>query len=540
MQSSTIDLLDAIRDSSFHFNSNGLLIVENANLFACSNMSRDLLTEILSEIEKRYHGDDVDTEISRCVYILKLASLSMSGYLQLNGQKRSPALSFRDEGEFWRVWIETRHLLSIIHNIFDSKMETFPLVWKKFALDLGYVFLSNSLDFSDNSLGFKAPLSPSDTSLIFLVSKYLESFMVTFPAYYPFMPEKYFSEVRWPVSVAESCSGKVHSLFRFLQSSDTFKTEEVTDLEEELPPVLTESTPRYCNYEYTRRQPWGGKFSSIQIMGLAQEILESLNINLYSANAKSEEPQIYEKNLKMEENVEKQMYANEEELNQCLLTLKGVVERVKRVDPSLLYRDKSKAPIFYEENGCHICCQPVASFFDRVNPFSKLSSSTPNRDNMTSSISTSSYVPKKVLVARVNTIDVRPQSTQELKRSAVVQQRHHCRLCLHAICNDCCAKDKFVGDKICLQCHNLVDILGLSNLEEKKPKKKSIFNFSEIQTSQQVDPDVTSAQVNDLASLVISSSNFVENEEEEYIPSLCCSVYMSASLKDWRDRDDDN
>eukprot|EP01033_Poteriospumella_lacustris_P002693 gene2693-1955_t len=249
-----------------------------------------------------------------------------------------------------QLWLEHSFVLELITAIFEDVNDTIPDL-KKLALDLGYVLLSHTLDFLDDSLGMKAPLKRYQVQMMSLTAKYLESFMVTFPTHYPFMPAKHFAAIRWPVTVTDSCSGKVHSIFKFLPSADALLEETESSSEDGAEDHAATAT-KYCNYDnVSRRQPWGGKFSTVQLLNVVHEVLESQAfLQEQGKGGASEKQRIDEQGLCLTST------ATDEDCVSLLPLIQNVLSRVRKVDPSLLYRDKSKSPLFIESAACYIMC----------------------------------------------------------------------------------------------------------------------------------------------------------------------------------------
>jgi hypothetical protein len=521
---------DLSKDSDFSLRSNGRLNTANASAISLYELiSKCTPLEIIrlaNEFSKRSCGELIDDYL---VLVIKLASMSISKYLTQSDESESSndEVSVPSEDgsgstvlkNTLHLWIECSTLLAYIHRVFDDVSDSIGDL-KKLSLDLGYVLLSNVLDFTDEALGFKAPLRTSDISLIFLAAKYLESFMVTFPAHYPFMPVKHFISVHWPISISESCSGKVHSIFRYLPAGDVNTIIEETSYpdsdESESLRGSSEHNQRslkkdYCNYENVpRRQPWNQKFSSLQLIRLVKEIILSKNLINESAQPICSTQKVY-LNRQFERGV-----PTKYELDELLHALEGVLRRVRNVDPALLYRDKTKTPVFLEAKNCRLCNQKVYYYFASLNPFNYVSTYNFSKESWLGKCSTEG--------------DVRPAATKKFR------ERHNCHLCLHTICSDCLGVDAYVRKRICKSCHEAVEAIGLIGLEEKKPKKR-LLPFTLSARSEQNLNEVTPAQINQLADLMMGS--FPENEEDDS-RSLCCSVTMSDSLKLWRDQENDD
>lgn len=450
-----------------------------------------------------------------------------------------------------QLWLEHSFVLELITTVFEDTSDSIPDL-KKLALDLGYVLLSRSLDFLDDSLGMKAPLKRYQVQMMSLTAKYLESFMVTFPTHYPFMPAKHFAAIRWPVAVTDSCSGKVHSIFKFLPTADSLLEETESSSEDGAEDHAASATPKYCNYEnVSRRQPWGGKFSTIQLLNVVHEVLESQAFLQEQGKAVASKKQgMDEKGLCLTS------IANDEDCASLLPLIQNVLSRVRKVDPSLLYRDKSKSPLFIESAACYMCGQHIGSLFDRLNPFGsifrksepppKSAASVASTDTSSSMSSIHRSIPSVGVKGSAETVNVLPLPVKPPPSSSIVTQpRHHCRLCLRSMCASCSAADSYVGERICHECGVVVKAMQLSDLQEKKPKRntlgRALFGSGSTpseQSEQTPSTDVSPSQLDDLVSTIAAGNS--EWKDLDYPDrSLCCSILLTESLRSWRDQIDD-
>lgn len=450
-----------------------------------------------------------------------------------------------------QLWLEHSFVLELISTVFEDTNDTIPKL-KKLALDLGYVLLSRTLDFLDDSLGIKAPLKRYQVQMMSLTAKYLESFMVTFPTHYPFMPAKHFATIRWPVTVADSCSGKVHSIFKFLPSADSLLEETESSSDDGAEDQAATATVKYCNYDnVSRRQPWGGKFSTIQLLNIVHEVLESQTfLQEQGKGVASGKLRIDEKGLCSTS------LATDEDCASLLPLIENVLSRVRKVDPSLLYRDKSKNPMFIESAACYLCGQHIGSLFTRLNPFAsifrkseqppKSTASVASTDTSSSTSSVFRSAPSAGAKGSQETVNVAPlpvkSSPSQSSSSTTTQPRHHCRLCLRSMCASCSATDLYVGERICHECDVVVKAMHLSDLQEKKPKRNAVGRALFGGGSAPPEPaeqtptiDVSPSQLDDLVSAITAENSEFDGPDR----SLCCSILLTDSLRSWRDQVDD-
>lgn len=492
----------------------------------------------------RWDGD----EYQRNFFILQIASLSIHWFFVK--EKNHAAV-----GEnVIEVWCIESDLLKIVNNLFDELREDLA-EHKKLALDLGFVIASRMLNFTNNKscFGLCAPLRKYHHQLLMITLKLLESFMVTTPPHFPFMPAEHFAGIRWPVAVQESCSGKVHSIITFLPTkpampimgtsgaADACFTEEETSKEEDV---------KYCNFEVVaRRQPWKGMISVLHLYQLAQLLIDCRTAASTDAaySRKDSSTAIATTSTSANE----QQAATVLECEEVLHVLRNCFRRIASVDPALICRDSVALSSTALPGLC--CCGappytiPTHASF---NPYAALSRNI-NQQQMSTAPA------------------VRNQDSSD---GALLRAR--CRVCGSAICAACAASETWMNDRVCTTCYPLIQELGLQQVKEKKPKK-CVSTVEELPvgdveagTNGEVDclapserqlmfapptvdaigrmghtigSSVRSVRTMCTAAAAACEGTGKEGEDEEEAgvedgrDSPCCSVSMPDSLRSWRD-----
>lgn len=474
-----------------------------------------------------------------------------------------------------QIWIQHSQLLSLIASVFDERSESITSL-KKLALDLGFVILSHAVDFHHPSLGFQAPLQHYHHELLSLLGKYLESFMVTDPTHYPFMPAEFFARIHWPLDIRESCSGKVHSLIDYLENPvgdmviEEENEDEISSVEgdEEHKTkkdaskgntgeagIESAANRRYCNYEVVaRRQPWRGKFTSLQLLQMVHQFLETRDKiatehTEYISNVHSTEPEI-------PPTFQEPAILTNAQCESLLSLYNDVFQRIRLTDPALLYRDTQQKTAFYKGTHCHCCDRPVSTLLGRLNPFSRLLFGRRTNEVRSKSKDHDATDSDKYTVSTEATTSASSTNyTASVEGRATVQQKHHCRLCLQVICSDCSASALYLQrDRICLHCHEALSAMHLMDLQEKPKKAKKgsgslglFFQNSESRkaatsTEEKVN-ERSQAAINLLSGLPppTSSTHAVDtlfHSDDDDENGICCSMLLPESLRSWRDTDD--
>jgi hypothetical protein len=413
----------------------------------------------------------VEAESDRWLQLFRIAVLSVSqcvrdGRQGSVGQEpiellRASGTSDSTQKTGLELWVEHSCLIAAVQRVFREPSPAIADV-KKIALDVGYLLLTQRLDFNHSSLGLVAPLRRCDVAVASLFAQLLESFMVTAPAHFPFMPARHFAPVHWPIAVSESCSGKVHSLFRFPDQS------------------IPGEVLRYCNYTTVqRRQPWPGRLSALQLIEVAINALDTQTSTPHShpfCFASKEQPSLWNESP----------IASLEECDALVALLRGVVRRLRDVDPKLLYRTALHA--VDGAPTCQLCSCGVGNIFERLNPL------------------------------------------RSAAAGAALRERALCQLCLRSVCTACIAPaTTYVGDQVCLRCDGGLEALSLRDLTKTRRRLRFLA------------PRLTQAalaqhQKRLVGDEVLGGAFDEANEgEEDGADSPCCSETMSESLKDWRD-----
>jgi hypothetical protein len=184
----------------------------------------------------------------------------------------------------------------------DLQEASCPVQTRKLAWDIAYILVNCVLKPQHPSMGFELDTSSpkqllSELSAIHMMLKLFNSFAVTFPAHLPFMPVKYFEEVKWPLERKEMCHGKLSSLFSYSydatqddlavssllkssrdgsQHSDTTNSSH-SGHSNDVPAESKEEKVQgsnVCLWEPSKkRQPWIGKFSFLAMFKLYQRLV---------------------------------------------------------------------------------------------------------------------------------------------------------------------------------------------------------------------------------------------------------------------------
>lgn len=456
-----------------------------------------------------------------------------------------------------QAWVEDSDILFIINAVFDEPKENLAEL-KKLALDLGFVLVSHLLNFSDPSFRFVAPITKWQHQLLLVLMKLLESFMVTTPPHFPFMPAQYFATIRWPVQVRESCSGKVHSIVSFAPQYAEGVSEGSAEHKDD------SNGPRYCNYEVVnRRQPFKGLFSALQLYQLTQVLTESKIMAKNTLNDKDNS--LHEKGA----HSPVAQHASAEQCAEVLLILRNVFQRIATVDPALLHRDKTKSVVCKEAAHCHLCDQAVSSLLGRLNPFALLTGSGgggnhnggSGQGNCAASVAsteTTSSTGSSLFGFLTATTTAQPAhgGTHNVNAAAATPARsnnthnpvakHHCRICLETVCAVCCAPEPWMNDRICSACYSVVLDMGLQDLRPRR-RKNSIFGPREGAVKHSAETVPLPVQDQLLISILKGEPGepvYSDEEGEMFVDqgddgpgviSRCCSELMPSGLRNWRD-----
>lgn len=460
--------------------------------------------ELLTLSRLLYHRIDPcgDQQDALHLQILKLASVSIQHHLEeTKGKEAAPADELGAARPVLQLWLEDSAVLAVIHSIFDDTRTSIASS-KKLALDLGFVLASHALAFGDLSLGIRAPLTAAQHQLLLLTGKLLESFMVTTPTHYPFMPAQFFASITWPVVVQDSCHGKVHSLLTFLMSA---QLQEASDeIKDEV---------KHCNYEVVaRRQPWKGMFSTMQLLQVVRQVMDSRLI-LASADC------------------DRKGIASSADCDAVLAVFRNVFQRVAKVDVALLYLDKSQqqAVAHPVQGQCNVCDQAVTSFLGRFNPFPSVNKGTGSAGSVASTETGSS-------LGGIFSWSSRPK----VKRAAPARaggpvQRHHCRLCFETICADCSAKQQWMQERVCIPCHEVIEEMGVAEVKEKP--RRGLFG-RKAENEEDVHPELSPEEQQAISILKGEPADYFDDDDDGI--HRCCSELIPSSLKDWRDATDDD
>lgn len=507
---------------------------------------------------------------------LRIASISIQNYLECtrNGEL-NPDLKFsfaKFGGNVVQAWVEHSDLLLIINTIFEEPNVLFAEE-KKLALDLAFVLASHLMDFTDSSFGFSVPLTKWQHQLLLITFKLVESFVVTTPPHFPFMPAQFFAPIHWPVEVQESCSGKVHGMVTFGPMYDKDKGPSIAeDGYSSSAERKGEAQKQYCNYEVvSRRQPWQHMFSAIQLYQLALVVKQSKVIAAWKAASSLQEDYLtLQRSQQNDEEEEDKKYstvhsllASADECEEVLVVMRNVFRRIASVDPTLLYRgDKRKsavaaaeAVVFKESAQCRICNHPVSSLLSRWNPltyFGGTAGAGKNSSDVHGSCDAS------VASTTTESTSTNTSASVSVNVSITPLSKHHCRLCLETVCAVCCAPELWMNDRTCTACYSVVVDMGLQNLKAKEGRKKyilgTVFNAADpvhggAVVEAKADLSLLSPEEQLMISIlkgepgdpVYTNADFIDLEDDEDKVgkiSRCCSELMPASLRVWRDGSD--
>jgi hypothetical protein len=196
-----------------------------------------------------------------------------------------------------RLWL-SHGVCDILNDLQDISC---PAATRKLAWDIAYVLVNCILKPGDADMGFKLDVS-NDNSLLWelgtihMMMKLFNSFVVTFPAHFPFMPAKYYEDVQWPLTNTEMCHGKLSSLFSYsydrsqdiLAAAALLKDRAGNDGSEhsDTDSSLSDSEGKMgtddervqgadiCLWKPSKkRQPWVGKFSFLSMFRLYQRLM---------------------------------------------------------------------------------------------------------------------------------------------------------------------------------------------------------------------------------------------------------------------------
>jgi hypothetical protein len=493
---------------------------------------------------KLFNMEDNKLKYKALYNILVIASLSFYRMLKSPGYQ-----SFKMTSN----WLRS-DIFYIIDNFFNEPV--FP-IHKKLALDFAVVVITDTLNFQDKVLGFSPPLRKKDYFILKVTMKLLESFCVSTPTHYPFMPEPFFEGVQWPM-IKESCPGKVHSLFVFSKSN--------SDGQSALTPA---ELSHFCQCEYVyRRQPWVHYFSSSQLLALGKVVIDTHNYDCIFTETGF--------NALMD-----RQYCQK-----ILNLLRNVFRRIVDIDTSLIHRDKSKPCEFQMLSECSICYCKVAPFIRRYNIFSQSSSSSSKSFSAVSKASFASFpssgnyregnTTSPSVIAEssehnlANTFagpgDLSNGNGRELNHSQSIKvsgaassnrqfPRHHCRLCFQTICDSCTSPDNWMSERICSSCVTIlhaVDLMPASSVTSSGKKTSNITvvegGGKQNRTYKKSSKGIKSPgpDLKDPKEASVSRSKkfkwFLFGKSEETVcndlldeTDLCCSLILADELIQWRD-----
>lgn len=360
--------------------------------------------------------------------VLKVASVSISEHATRHEAVTENVI---------QIWVEESEVLYIINELFDEPHEDIA-EYKKLALDLGFVITSRMLYFGGPCFGLAAPVKHWQHQLLLIFGKLLESFMVTTPPHFPFMPAKHFSSICWPVVVQESCSGKVHSIVTFLpvisNKSSTTSTTDVEDRSSESSAERKDEV-KYCNFEVVaRRQPWKGMVSALQLYQLAQLLVDCKKAAPSDNKAVAiADGTVGEINNRL---------ATSAECEGVLHVLRNVFQRIATVDTALLSRDPLTAAPIGNDDACSCPAEAHSTAMAHANPFA-------------------------VFAKTVLSLTAPTTSSGRTDRDIV---KERCRLCAEATCPSCTAQERWMDGRVCTTCHPLLQELGLLHVRPKKSR----------------------------------------------------------------------
>lgn len=473
--------------------------------------TKDLL-RILSQVQPVRHREG-ENPYESDYRTLQIASVSIQSFLE--SEKNYEEV---DENVV-QEWMENSDMLTIINRLFDDPRDDIA-EQKKVALDLGYVIASRMLQFGVPSFGLCAPITKAQQLLLLITTKLLESFMVTTPPHFPFMPAQHFATIRWPVEVRESCSGKVHGIVTFLPMapfgvkkrasaapsvhSPSSDASDSGDGSSEASAEKKEDA-KYCNFEVVaRRQPWKEQISALQLYQLAQVLIDSRTPTRSSAAAADSMCR----------------RATAAECEEVLCVLRNVFQRIAKVDSALLCRDPAKLSPVLDEQCCCPAVTPTLPVSAPDNPFA-------------------SFARKMLGVAAP-----RVSGGTGLSKA-------RCRLCAEVTCSACAAPQLWVNDRVCTTCYAVIPELRLQNIQEKKPRNRlftpraeaSTVTAGSAETGAYSERKVEFAVPTFAAIARVGGTRGAHSEEEaddtqeqyDGQDSPCCSETMTDSLRSWRD-----